>query len=225
VQNGASSYGPILKFAVLPTARSKYYFYMRSCTDEHLLIESAKAGRSAAIEELFHVYYKPLLEYIKRHSPHTLVLTVEPQDILQDTWLRAVRGIPTFQSGGDSDFYRWLATIARNVIADKLRHLLVRKRSGELDPDDAQVGKLLEDLAFYMRTPSASARSHELMASVKCALARLPEEQSTPLRLRYMESWDIDRIASVLNRSRGSVMMLCNRALKAMRLELQSFEK
>ena len=204
-------------------ARPKGYFSMHRGTDELALIEAAKAGRTSALEELFRGYYEPLLEYIKRHSPPSLVLTVEPQDILQDTWLRAVRGIPTFQTQENSDFYRWLATIARNVIADKLRHLLVRKRCGELDPDDAQIGKLLEELTFYMRTPSASARSHELMAAVKCALDRLPEEQSTPLRLRYMEGWDIGRIASELNRSRGSVMMLCTRALKAMRVELQSF--
>ena len=52
---------------------------------------------------------------------------------------------------------------------------------------------------------------------------RLPADYREALRCRYLEGMAVNDIAARMNRSSGSVLMLCNRGLKALRLEMRSF--
>jgi RNA polymerase sigma-70 factor, ECF subfamily len=193
--------------------------------DESALIAKAQAGANSALEQLFQSHYEPLFQFIVRNCPDQLLGKIDAQDILQDTLLRAVRAIKDLRS--DENFFSWVTAIARNLITDHFRHWSARKRGGDAAIVGAnhseQLEKLLGELALYLKTPSASARRHELMVVIDGAISRLPVNQSKALRLRHLEGWDIDSVAVEMERSRESVMQLISRGLKSLRWELRSF--
>jgi RNA polymerase sigma-70 factor, ECF subfamily len=200
---------------------------MRASVREAELIPLAVAGDITALERLLHLHHVRLLSYIRRRFPQKLSGVLEPQDILQDTWLRAACGISKFEPADDSSFHVWLTTIARNLMSDHLRYRSASKRTGQQialrdadSPDD--IVPLLEELAVYHRTPSRSAISHELIASLENAISQLPKDQAEAIRLRYLERQSIKDVACAMERSEGSVLMLCNRALKSLQLLLKS---
>jgi RNA polymerase sigma-70 factor (ECF subfamily) len=200
---------------------------MASSNDESNLVSAAVSGNVAALEKLLTLHRRRLVAYVDSRFPEQLRDSIEPQDIVQDTWLRAVRGISEFQPSGEDPVFRWLVTIARNLIADQLKYRRASKRKGvrlvtEEDGEDASVIRLLEEMAVYRRTPSKSAASHELMAALDSAIGRLPADQGEALRLRYLAGLDVQEIAQKMSRSEGAISMLCNRALKSLRLEMRS---
>jgi RNA polymerase sigma-70 factor (ECF subfamily) len=201
---------------------------MNSSGDELDLIFKAIAGDSAALEMLLFQNRKRLFAYVQSHFPAELMGFLEPQDVVQDTWLKAIRAVAGFHPEGPDPVYRWLVTISRNVILDHLKYMRTAKRrntrvrADRVDDDDASMVRLLEEMAIYRRTPSKSAASHELMTALDTAIDRLPHDQAQALRLRHIEGLGIREIAARMQRSEGSVSMLCNRALKSLRWEMRS---
>ncbi|MGD0771087.1 MAG: sigma-70 family RNA polymerase sigma factor [Tepidisphaeraceae bacterium] len=200
---------------------------MSSTEDELTLITEAVAGDSAALEMLLFRCRNRLLAYVQAHFPAELVGFLEPQDVLQDTWLKAIRAISDFHPDGPDPVYRWLVTIARNLILDQVKYARTAKRKNTRVPlertdENASIIRLLEEMAVYHRTPSKSAASHELIAALDSAIERLPSDQARALRLRHLEGLEIREIAHRMKRTEGSVSMLCNRALKSLRWEMRS---
>jgi len=193
-------------------------------TNEETLITDAAGGSSAALQRLFYLYHKRLLSYVTKHMPEELQQQAEPQDVLQDTFFEVTRRITDFKQDGDQAFFRWIATIARNRIIDLSRMARSLKRGGGRGQinDEETLVQLLEQLAVYSRTPSRSAAAHEFMASFESSLARLSELHQQAIRLRYIDGLSADQAAEKMRRSKGAFHMLCNRGLKALRIELQS---
>jgi RNA polymerase sigma factor (sigma-70 family) len=187
------------------------------------------------IQVLLHAERGKLLSYIKRHLPSELAGWFEPQDILQDTYFEAFRRIGQFTPTESSSAFRWLVTIARHRIAELMRMKRTAKRGGGRSRvaersathrpsagESDSVVALLSDLAVHRKTPSRSAAGHEFMRALEQAMARLPADLGRALRLRYIEGMSPGEIAVRMGRSERAVHMLCNRALKAVRLELRS---
>jgi RNA polymerase sigma factor (sigma-70 family) len=61
------------------------------------------------------------------------------------------------------------------------------------------------------------ASRHEAAEAVRRAIAGLPPGRQQAFRLHYIEGLPIAAVAKLLGRSEGSVLMLCNRAMKDMR--------
>jgi len=194
--------------------------------DEYALIAQAVSGDIASLEILLFRYRKRLLAYVQSHFPPELRGFLEPQDIVQDTWLRAIRALAEFRPDGPEPVYRWLVTISRNLILDQAKHERMTKCKGTrgraVNDEDASIVRLLEEMAVYQRTPSKSAASHELMTALDDAIERLPGDQARALRLRHLQGLETKQIALQMKRSEGSISMLCNRALRSLRWELRS---
>jgi RNA polymerase sigma-70 factor (ECF subfamily) len=200
---------------------------MPSTDDELILIAKAIEGHLPSLEILLYRHNNRLLSYVRSKLPERLRGLMEPQDILQDTWLTAVRLISGFRPEGADCVFRWLVAIARHQISDQLKYIRRSKRSNtrlatQGADGDSSIVRLLEELAVYHRTPSKSAMSHELMTALDSAIDRLPTDQAIALRLRHLSGLAIDEVAVQMRRSRGSVLMLCNRALKSLRWEMRS---
>jgi len=201
---------------------------MSSTGDDLELISKATAGDSASLEMLLFRHRKRLLAYVQTHFPSDLMDILEPRDVLQDTWLKAIRSISEFRPDGQDPVYRWLVTISRNLILDHVKYVRAAKRKsrrirGEgVNDEDASIVRLLGEMAVYRRTPSKSAASHELMTALDSAIERLPHDQALALRLRHLEGLETREIAHRMKRSEGSVSMLCNRAMKSLRWEMRS---
>jgi RNA polymerase sigma-70 factor, ECF subfamily len=193
------------------------------------LIRRASSGDSAALELLLLQYRGDLLRYIAKKIPEDIRRTIEPQDILQDVYFEVFRKMESFRATEPGMALRWMLRIARNRLIDLVRLAGSAKRGGgrladlaASDSDEAVV-RLLQDLAVYERTPSRSAAAHELLAAVQRCMNRLPPDYREALRCRYLEGMGVNDIAARMNRTSGSVLMLCNRGLKALRVEMGSF--
>jgi RNA polymerase sigma-70 factor (ECF subfamily) len=178
------------------------------------------------LEEILRALRPRVMAYVQRQMPDDLRRAFDPQDILQDTWHEAFMRMHQFKAGDPDAVYRWLATIAHNRLVHLIRMHRARKRGGDLRHQemsgDGSLGLLLEHLAVYRRTPSASAAGHELVSKVEQSLRRLPEDQGQAVRMRHLDGLDVSEAAARMGRSPGAFRMLCNRGLKALRVELRS---
>src|SRR5215510_2435470 len=96
-------------------------------TPEQALLERLRRGHSAAWNEVVRSHSPKLLGFCMRmlRSRH------EAEDVCQEVWERAIRGIENFR--GESSFETWLCTIARNRCLTRLESA---KRDKEAHDED-----------------------------------------------------------------------------------------
>ncbi|MFJ5678946.1 sigma-70 family RNA polymerase sigma factor [Streptomyces sp. NPDC093097] len=88
---------------------------------------AARDGDERAVEQ----FVRATQLDVRRYVAH---LSGEPQatdDLVQDTYVRALRSLPRFE--GRSSARTWLLTIARRVVADRIRTHAVRPRLSATD--------------------------------------------------------------------------------------------
>ncbi len=198
-----------------------------STNDDTQLAAKAVAGDEAALSKLLFIHCERLIAEISSKLPDDLQGSVSAEDIVQEAFVVAFQRIGSFDPQDHEHFYPWLATIARNRLMDAIKAQRAAKRGGGRravadapTSDDEDMVRLLEVLAAHSRTPSRSAAGHEAAQAVERALIELPENYREALRLRYVDAMPVAQIAERMNRSEGSVHMLCHRGLQALRLAL-----
>ncbi|MEU5542817.1 sigma-70 family RNA polymerase sigma factor [Streptomyces sioyaensis] len=88
---------------------------------------AARSGDERAVEQ----FVRATQLDVRRYVTH---LSGDPQatdDLVQDTYVRALRSLPRFE--GRSSARTWLLTIARRVVADRIRSHAVRPRLAATD--------------------------------------------------------------------------------------------
>ncbi len=73
----------------------------------------------SSIDELYPRLHRAMTAYLYGTS-------LEPDDILQETFLKAIRNLHTFQGG--ASLYTWMYSIARNICIDQFRKLKHEKK-------------------------------------------------------------------------------------------------
>jgi RNA polymerase sigma-70 factor, ECF subfamily len=124
-------------------------------------------------------------------------------EVVQDTWLVAVRRIRAFdplQSG----FATWLRGIAAHVLRNHFRRNVRRDRH--------RVSLNGVDPAAH-----ADAEQRERAERVVRALSRLPEHYEAVLRAKYLEGSSVAAIAAERNETPKAVESLLTRARQAFR--------
>src|SRR5262249_19655539 len=145
---------------------------------------------------------------------------LDADDVMQVTYLEAFLRIHQFEFRGEGSFAGWLSRIADNNLRDSIEQLERHKR---LPPDkrvragDDAALLLLDELGWTTTTPSWVGVRHEVQEGVAGAVARLPEDYASVIRLYDLEGLAIDDVASRMGRSVGAVYMLRARALDRLR--------
>jgi RNA polymerase sigma-70 factor (ECF subfamily) len=130
------------------------------------------------------------------------------EDLTEQTFLRALQGLPRFQERGEgegSTFRVWLFQIARNLASNE------RRRKAR-HPQD------MLDAAAEIAAPDDPARlviERDAAASAWRAVQALPEDRRRALVLRFVEEMTTAEIAGVLGRSEGAVRVLIHRGLRS----------
>jgi RNA polymerase sigma-70 factor (ECF subfamily) len=164
---------------------------------EARLREAVLAGDEGAWRAWYDEAYAPLEAYVLWRCARLRDLA---DDVLQETWLVAVRSIRRFRPEA-GNFLAWLRGIAANVVRNQLR---VRKRhefrEARINPPEA--------------TPAESGEGAERIAR---ALDALPERAEAVLRAKYLEGLSVAAIADAWGETPKAVESLLSRARAAFR--------
>ena len=117
----------------------------------------------------------------------------DADDVLQNTFLKAWKSLPTFQ--GKAKLSTWLYRIAINESLDFLR----RQKAATLSSADADLSvanRLMADDYFD---------GDKSQALLQEAIATLPDVQRTVFTLRYYDEMKYSDISEILGTSEGSL--------------------
>jgi RNA polymerase sigma-70 factor (ECF subfamily) len=190
-----------------------------------LLLEPARHGDQDAFQRLAEPYRREL----QLHCYRMLGSLQDAEDLVQETFLRAWRGIDRFE--GRSSFRSWLYRIATNACLNALasrqsaRRLLPEAHGPASDrlPDGAPATEiawlepypdaLLEGIADAAPGPDTRYEQHEaVQLAFVAAIQHLPARQRAVLLLRDVLGWTAAETAVLLDASVPSVNSALQRA-------------
>jgi len=162
-----------------------------------------------------------LMAFIERQLGTALRRKVEPDDVFQEASAEAVRALPTAELG-DRDPFSWLCQIAERRIIDLHRHFFgAQKRDagrevalGAGGGTETTPAGLINLLVASLTTPSQAFSRNAREARLLEALAQLPQDQQSALRMRYIENLPSKQIAETLGKSDAAVRVMLTRSLK-----------
>jgi RNA polymerase sigma-70 factor (ECF subfamily) len=138
----------------------------------------------------------------------------DAEDLVQDTYLKALRGFASFQPG--TNFRAWIFQILRNTFLSS-RTNYERRMTEELDSDEDG-----PELAVDTETPETILMNRSNFQLVQRAIDDLPVHYREPLLLCEVEEMSYREIAEILSIPIGTVMSRLARARKAVRESLGS---
>lgn len=194
---------------------------------EQELIDKAISGSRAALDELLFNCYEQLEEHVTRTLSPQHHGIIEIDDIVQQTYIHAIRDIGQFTQNSNGSILPWLKKIAENRVKDAVRritrerctsHVATTTEHALLNEDS--VADLVELLSAGSHTPSRSAVRHEAIAAVRQTIEALPDDYRQAVELRFLNGKSLQEIASIMNRSPRAVQGLVDRAKKKMRVAL-----
>ncbi len=182
---------------------------------EENLVIMAQAGDEQAFTELVH-----------RHESrvYTLALKMlqnpaDAEDILQETFLSALRGLKTFR--GESSFATWLYRIAYNATLMKLRTARPSVSLDEaLEGDESDVPRELTD---WTHEPEGALLNQEARAEMQVAVDMLSAALRSVFVLRDVDGLSTEETAAVLDVSVQVVKTRLHRARMILRNTLSGY--
>ncbi len=161
-----------------------------------------------------------LRRYITSRIPPDLRAVASPDDLLQEVWISAFRGLSEFRADGPDALARWSTTLANRRLIDTFKAARALKRRGarravrlEYDRESSMV-TLFDRVAPCLQTPSSEVSAKEAARAIRIALASLPDDHRRVIWMRHIEGHSIAEIAEVLHRTEAAVGSLLFRARK-----------
>jgi RNA polymerase sigma-70 factor, ECF subfamily len=170
------------------------------------LVAAARSGSAAAFAELTEIYtqrvYRKLLIITRNHE--------DAEDALQDTFLRAYKGLHAFEER--ASFYTWVTTIAINSALMILRRRRVRSeipfdRKGETEEDF--LGLEFKDTG---PTPEHICVHRQRYARTLGSIGKLQPRLRQVIEMQMRESCSVREIAQALQISESAVKSRLRRA-------------
>ena len=163
------------------------------------VLAAAKTGAEWAIALLYRDLQPKLLRYLEGQEP------AEAEDLASEVWLAVGRGLARFE-GDESNFQRWLFTIARRRVVD-VRRSARRRRTDVVAPE-----RLPETASPAETAREALARTGT--ETLLTQLAVLPPEQAEVVLLRVVADLDVADVAAIMGKKPGTIRVLQHRALE-----------
>lgn len=196
------------------------------------LLSRSKAGDQECLLELVLQHQKILSAFVSKQIGTKLINVVGEEDILQETFVQALRSIADFKGTRKVAFVAWLKAIATNRIRDVARKTASAKRGGGMNQvvnaqnaAETKALNLIEQLTGDGYTPSVFAARREAVSAIQAALVVLPEDQRQAVEHHCFEKLTLDQTAKKMGRSRDSVRGLIQRAKQSLRISMEASSK
>jgi RNA polymerase sigma-70 factor, ECF subfamily len=164
-------------------------------TAEGALLTAAEAGDEAAFGRLVEPYRRAL----DIHCYRMLGSAHDAEDVVQETLLRAWRGLSRFDRRGS--VHTWLYRIATNACLDELR-----RRPRRAEPVRPFPDAIVEEAASPVYEPAARYAQREGMElALLAAIQQLPGRQRAVLILRDVLGWTAPEVAQLLDTTTAAV--------------------
>jgi len=171
-------------------------------SEDERLVRACQGGEREAFSGLVERYqrdvYRLCYRYVNNHH--------DANDMAQEAFLKAFRALPSFR--GDSSFSTWLYRIAVNTCLN-----FRQSRRAPYEP-------LSEELPDLRPPVALSIEEGERAASVRAAVAKLPEKQRATLILKLYHELTHEEVARILGSSVGTVKANLFHALNNLRKTL-----
>lgn len=180
-------------------------------TDEGLAL-ALQGGDTSALDALVERHYDLLIGYLYRllHGERSLA-----QDIAQETFLRALRGISRYTH--PRPFKPWLYAIATNLARDHYNRADTRRVAPM--PEDEHPALTSDAAADDDLTIIEEART------VIAGLAALPDHQREVIILYFYQDMPLDAIADSLNIPLGTVKSRLSIGISRLRERIKQDER
>jgi len=165
-------------------------------------VKRAADGDRDALQYLYARYSGNVYRYVRGlvRDSH------EAEDVTQQVFLKLMTVLSQYEEA-KAPFSGWILRVARNLAIDQLRR---------------RQPVLAEEV--FGADASADETGHQCAASLREALAGLPEEQRRVLLLRQVRGMTPREIAQRLDKTEGSVHALYHRARLSMQATLEALD-
>ncbi len=161
-----------------------------------------QSGEPGAFEDLIAVMERPLLYYATSLTGNQDTAL----DVLQDVWLKVIRGIRRLNDPGS--LRPWLYSITHGVAVDRIRSNYSREKAERTQLEDSEEA---EEPSFVDEDADA----------VHQALSRLGVKHREVLVLHFLRDLSIEEIATVVGCSKGTVKSRIHYAKRQMKQILE----
>lgn len=182
------------------------------------LVELVQAGNKQAFNLLVSRYQHKIANLISRFVANN----ADVADVCQEVFIRAYRALPNFRN--DSAFYTWLYRIAVNTSKNWLTAQNCRPPANDIEVADAEYFEGSDSMR-EQATPERLLFSDELQAVVFNAIASLPKELQTAIKLRELDGFSYDEIAAAMQTPVGTVRSRIFRARELIDKKIQPLIK
>lgn len=186
---------------------------MTASNSIHELITRAAQGDRQAFDRLFKEHADGVEYYVRLRLGDKLRRSVEVEDVLQETALRAYRSIGRFRPQGEGSFLRWLKGIAEHVILE----------TASRDQKDAAL-PLAEEKTADSPSQATLLQRDERFERLQKAFDALSPDQRKVILLARLEKLPLKVVAERLQRSPAAAKQLLWRALRQLRLSFGETE-
>lgn len=166
------------------------------------LVRRAQGGDKAALDDLFQRYYERVRRIVRVRLGRRLRRWLDSEDVLQGTFIGAVRTFDNFEMRDESSFLHWLGRIAEHQIRDAADYHYAAKRDGRREqplsvrPADASQDFQIE-VPGSQPAPLDALIDGERIEAIEDAIPDLREDYREVILLRDYEGASWQTVAEI----------------------------
>jgi RNA polymerase sigma-70 factor (subfamily 1) len=170
--------------------------------------------------------FRPYLRVVARmHLERRLWAKLDPDDLVQVTFIEALEHWQQFLGNGHVELKGWLRQMLLHNLWDAVRHFQQQKCDVALEQSlDQSSSRLMLSLAVDQSSPSERAAKSEELQRLAEALMQLTEDQQQAVILHHLHSMKLADVAVQLDRSLEATAGLVHRGLQRLKVILKEGE-
>jgi len=168
-----------------------------------------------------------LTQFVRQRLGRTLIRRMDPEDVVQQAMLVAVRRADEWRAATTYTFRVWLMLLVSQCLDEtRRRNLSAQKRDAQREralDSGSSPDVLARRWASEQTGVSHGARWEELRLGIEAAFAKLEEPERRVLVLRQFEGLSNEQAAAILGLSASATSKRYQRALERLRPYLERF--